>query len=150
MSEVIRISPREAARLMEHEGYLYVDVRSVDEFRLGHPSGAYNAPLQHPEDDQVVDNPDFMSVVTGCFPEDTPLVVGCATGVRSLHAARRMLHAGYLNVKELRPGYDGIRDPFGRVGESGWLAEGLPTEMQAPGDHRYETLLLRSEQGRST
>ena len=147
MSEVLRIGTAEATRLMTDEGYLYLDVRSVDEFRLGHPRGAYNVPLQHPEDEQVIDNPDFMSVVTACFPKNTPMVIGCATGIRSLHAARRLAHTGYTCIREMRPGYDGIRDPFGRIGEAGWSSEGLPTDMQGEPERCYAALLQRSEQG---
>ena len=42
---VKRISPEEARDLMDKEGYVYLDVRSVPEFAAGHPTGAYNIPL---------------------------------------------------------------------------------------------------------
>ena len=34
---VLRVSPEEAARLIEHEGYVYLDVRTPQEVELGHP-----------------------------------------------------------------------------------------------------------------
>ena len=42
-----RVSPQEARDLMEKDGYVYVDVRSIPEFDAGHPAGAYNVPLMH-------------------------------------------------------------------------------------------------------
>ena len=147
MTEVQRIGPREAAALISDEGFLYLDVRGVDEFNLGHPCGAYSLPLQELREDRVVDNPDFMPVLRACFALDTPFVVGCATGVRSLHAARRMVHAGYLRVREQRAGFDGVRDPFGRLAETGWQREGLQTSMHAQPGRSYAALLQRSEAG---
>jgi rhodanese-related sulfurtransferase len=40
-----RVSPQEAKDLMDKEGYVYVDVRSIPEFEAGHPAGAFNVPI---------------------------------------------------------------------------------------------------------
>ena len=42
-----RVSPAEAAKLVDEEGYQFIDVRSVPEFDAGHPKGAFNVPLNH-------------------------------------------------------------------------------------------------------
>ena len=39
---VEHVMPTEAARLIESEGYVYIDVRSVPEFDHGHPAPAVN------------------------------------------------------------------------------------------------------------
>ena len=43
---VKRVTPTEAAALV-NEGWIYLDVRSIPEFELGHPAGAVNVPLLH-------------------------------------------------------------------------------------------------------
>jgi rhodanese-related sulfurtransferase len=99
------------------EGYAYIDVRSELEFSLGHPAGAVNVPWGSAFVDEMLER----------YPEDSALVLGCATGVRSLAAAHALVAAGYSNVVDQRAGMDGARDAFGRVRERGWKAEGLPT-----------------------
>ena len=37
--DITSVTPREAKRLVDEEGYTYVDVRSVPEFEQGHPAG---------------------------------------------------------------------------------------------------------------
>jgi rhodanese-related sulfurtransferase len=112
-----RISPREAHDLMA-QGWSYLDVRSELEFAVAHPREAINVPLG---------GGDFVEEVRDRFEEDARLVVGCATGVRSLIAAQQLIDAGFRNVVEQRAGMDGVRDAFGRLKERGWRDEGLPT-----------------------
>jgi rhodanese-related sulfurtransferase len=59
------------------------------------------------------------------FSYDAKIVVGCATGVRSLRAARLLASAGFTEVVDQRAGMDGARGPFGNLVEQGWVAEGL-------------------------
>jgi rhodanese-related sulfurtransferase len=117
MSDVVRISAAEAFAKM-NEGYAYIDVRTPEEFAAGHPKGAMNVPM----DD------DFVARMTR-YPKDTPLVLGCRSGNRSLRAARTLIGAGYTKVLEQRAGYEGARGPFGELIEQGWSAEGLPVEF---------------------
>lgn len=133
-----RVSPREAHALMEHEGFAYLDVRSVPEFEQGHPAGAYNVPWLGPSEEGMTPNLHFAAEVAAVLPPEQAVVVGCASGVRSLEAAKSLQLQGYLQVVEQRAGMSGVRDPFGRVQERGWRDEGLPVSMQAePGrSHR--------------
>ena len=117
MPNVRRVSPLEAKRLVD-EGYTYVDVRTVEEFDIRHPTGALNVPLVSAR---------FLAVMQSLFGLDAKIVVGCATGVRSLRAARMLADAGFLEVVDQRAGLDGARSPFGAVVEPGWKAAGLPT-----------------------
>src|SRR6185503_2472949 len=128
---VKRVVPKEAAALLA-EGWAYLDVRSIPEFDQGHPPGAANVPLLHAQGGRIAPNPDFKRVVEANFPKDTKLVVGCKVGGRSAQAAALMEAAGYTSVVDMRGGFHGEGDNFGRVAVPGWAAEGLPVETTAP------------------
>jgi YD repeat-containing protein len=131
VSGVQRVSPREAHALVHEQGHAYLDVRTVPEFDAGHPEGAYNVPLAEPAADGMRDNPRFLDEVAALFEKQAPLVVGCASGVRSLRAAQLLAARGYTRVVEQRAGMDGVRDAFGRVHEQGYRAAGLPLSTRA-------------------
>lgn len=144
---VRRVSASEGYALVQEQGYAYLDVRAVPEFDTGHPPGAYNVPLLTPRAGGGMDeNAAFVEQVRAALPSDTKLVVGCATGVRSLRAAELLQGAGFTDVVEQRAGIDGVRDAFGRVREKGHRAEGLPlTTAVEPGRSYVEIrALLRS------
>jgi rhodanese-related sulfurtransferase len=135
MADPKRISAVEAHRLLG-EGFTYVDVRTEQEFELGHPAGAHNVPFQLAGDAGRVANPDFLSVIEAIFPKDAKLVLGCQTGNRSLKAARDLMNAGYTNIVEQRAGWAGSRDEFG-VLEPGWSKASLPIETGKPSGRSY-------------
>jgi len=137
---VRRVSAVEAHDLMCRSGYLYLDVRSTQEFELGHPEGAFNIPWQHQADAGMRANHDFMRVVRRTFESHAPLIIGCRSGHRSLAAARRLLEAGFENVVEVQGGFAGARDPFGRPGVRGWQQEDLPTAVVAMPGRSYSEL----------
>jgi len=143
-----RISPREALALMERDGYAYLDVRTVPEFETGHPTGAYNVPVALAGEGGMVPNARFADEVAAVFAKDAPLVVGCASGVRSLDAALQLEAAGFTRVVEQRAGMVGVRDPFGRVRERGWRDEGLPVATTAESARAYREIAARLEGGR--
>jgi rhodanese-related sulfurtransferase len=134
-----RILPKEAAALVA-EGWAYLDVRSIPEFEEGHPAGAANVPLLHLQNGRMVPNADFKRVVEANYPKDAKIVVGCKAGGRSLQAATLMEAAGYSSVVDMRGGFHGERDGFGRASVPGWVAEGLPVETTAAPDKTYEAL----------
>lgn len=142
MSKVPRVSPAEAHELLS-EGYTYVDVRSEREFVEGHPAGAFNIPLLHAGPDRLEDNPEFMAVVRGVFSRHERLLIGCRSGVRSLTAAALLEADGYEQLAELREGFKGTRDDFGRV-VPGWLQQGLPVEQGSPAGRSYADLRARA------
>ena len=131
-----RVAPEEARELIEKEGYVYVDVRSVPEFDEGHPEGAYNVPLQHLGPAGATPNHEFMAVMQKAFPKDARLVLGCKAGGRSLTAAKMLLAAGFSDVVDQRCGFEGAYGPTGF--EPGWRPRGLPVSTGAPADHTYE------------
>jgi rhodanese-related sulfurtransferase len=129
---------------MCEEAYLYVDVRTVEEFAAGHPAGAYNVPISLPGPGGMRANSDFVSVMAAAFGRDQPLVVGCKSGSRSMRAASALIEAGFQRVVDQRAGYGGVRDAFGRVTEPGWEAARLPCTTRAEPEREYAALQLRS------
>lgn len=135
MAEIKRISPEEAKALLD-EGYVYVDVRSEPEFEGGHVPGALNVPLMHHGAGGLQPNPEFLDVMKASFDKDQRLVVGCRSGGRSLRAAQMLVQEGFTDVVDLRTGWEGCRDPFGRL-EPGWSKRGLPVETGKPAGQAY-------------
>ena len=133
-----RVSPADAQALIQKEGYSYVDVRSVQEFQAGHPTGAYNVPLMEMGPAGMAPNPDFLKVMEKTFPKDSQLVVGCKMGGRSMKAASLLEAAGFTNVVDQRAGFDGGAEP-------GWRPAGLPTSTEAAPDHTYAGIVQKTK-----
>ena len=81
---------RNRAEELLASGALLVDVRTEDEYNEGHILDAINIPL-----DQIRETE---------MDRDTILIVYCATGVRSLEAAKELVKIGYNNVYNLDGG----------------------------------------------
>ena len=128
-------------RLTKGEGWIYLDVRTVEEFSVARPPGAYNIPfaLRDPVSG-MVPNPRFLEVVRGSFDKDTKLLVGCAAGGRSLRACQLLAGAGYSTLLNVSGGFSGAPGPGGTIAEEGWQGKGLPTETGDPGDRGYANL----------
>jgi len=146
MQSVTRISPEEAKKLMDDEGYTYVDVRTEAEYAAGHPARAHNVPVMVAGGRGMEPNADFMNVMSAVYPKDAKIVVGCKSGNRSMRAAQMLLEGGFTSVVEQRAGWDGSRNAFGAVTEQGWSAKGLPTETETPGGS-YADLKRRTAAG---
>lgn len=144
---VEQVMPDEAARLVESEGYVYIDVRSVPEFDQGHPAPAVNIPLLHADQQtgQMTPNPDFVRVVKANFSVDERLVLGCRTGQRSDHAAQLLQSMGYETVVNMRCGFSGEMTPFGQVVNPGWEEVGLPVSHDSGEGVSYASLEAKSE-----
>jgi rhodanese-related sulfurtransferase len=142
-TNVKRVSPHEAKKLIDEEGYIYLDVRSEPEYNAGHPSGAHNLPLMHSGPGGMQPNIEFLDIAEALYSKDAKIVVGCRSGQRSLRAAELLTSAGYTNVVDQRAGFDGTRDSFGGIVEAGWGNVGLPSETATPGAS-YAELKLRA------
>ncbi len=127
--------------MLEH-GYTYVDVRSESEFVMGHVPGALNVPLQRVEGDRLVDNPEFIDVMSKLFRTTDPLVIGCRSGARSSVAVTQLSRSGFDNLRQLSNGFLGARDAFGRR-LPGWVQAGLPVEQGEAPERSYGKLLER-------
>lgn len=140
------VSPQEAHDLMENDPeYIYLDVRSVPEFDAGHPAKSINIPILHfTPGVGMSPNPDFVAVVEANIPKDAKLLVGCKTGGRSAQACTILGQLGYSNATNVRGGFVGAMDQFGRVVEPGWSALNLPVSTDLDDDSSYETLAAKA------
>ena len=137
---VKKVSPVEARALVDGEGYVYVDVRSVPEFEGGRPEGAYNVPVANASPGGMVPNADFVSVMESRFAKDAKLVIGCLAGGRSARACAALEAAGFTQLVDQRAGWGGAKDAFGRVTEAGWSAAGLPSAHGPDAERGYAAL----------
>lgn len=137
-----RVTAQEAADLVA-AGWTYLDVRSIPEFEGGHPAGSVNVPLMHAQGGRMAANPDFQAVVEASFPRDAKLVIGCKSGGRSLQAASLLSSLGYQHIVDVRGGFSGERDGFGRVSAPGWADAGLPVSTTAEPGRAYGDLLAK-------
>ena len=132
--------PADAKALLDGtEGWKYLDVRSVEEFSAGHPAGSWNVPVFHRGPMGMSPNDDFVTVVAKTFPKEQKLVVGCASGGRSLHACEMLAAAGFKSLVNVEGGFMGGRDEYGRT-IAGWASSGLPVEASAPPERTYAVL----------
>lgn len=132
--------PAEAQVLLDSkEGWKYLDVRSVEEFGAGHPAGAWNVPVFHRGPLGMTPNDDFVAIVAQTFTKDQHLLIGCASGGRSVHACEMLAAAGFKELVNVEGGFMGARDEFGRP-VLGWVASGLPVEASAPAERTYAQL----------
>jgi rhodanese-related sulfurtransferase len=141
---VRRVSPAEAKSLLDF-GYCYVDVRSVEEFHDLHPVGALNIPVHAAGGrGEPASAGQFVAMMGKRFGKDAKIVVGCATGVRSLRAAELLVLAGFTEVVDQRAGMAGARGPFGNLVEPGWADAGLPV-ASGPDAGSFTALGLQGE-----
>ena len=99
------ISPEEAKALMDSEvGYIILDVRTEEEYAVGHIAGAILIP-----DYEIAEKAESMLT-----DKDQLILVYCRSGRRSKNAAATLVSLGYTNVKE----FGGIIDwKYGTVTE---------------------------------
>lgn len=85
---------------------LLIDVRENHEWEAGHLPGALHVPRSHLE-----------SLIEGAAPDRSrPIVLYCASGIRSVFASQTLGELGYTNVASMAGGFQG------------WKAQGLPWE----------------------
>lgn len=121
------ITPKEAFEKMK-EGFVYLDVRTEEEFKEGHAKGAINIPIFVMGVAGRAMNPDFINEVKKQFPTETKLVIGCRSGGRSAKACELLGAQGYTVLFNIDGGFVGRPDPVGGWAQPGWQACGLPCE----------------------
>ncbi len=142
-----QIIPQEAYDMLKSgEGYVYIDVRTEQEFLSGHPEGAVNIPIAFPDPAQgMAPNKEFAQVVEANFLKDKKIIVGCQAGPRSNRAAELLQGTGYQDVSSVRGGFGGMRDPSGQVIAPGWSGLGLPVSQENGDGVSYESLASKAK-----
>src|SRR5260370_5226647 len=99
-STIKQIDIDEARRMIEKRGTVVVDVREPDEWRKGHITQA------------VAISRGFLELrVEEKIPDHrTPVILQCASGTRSLLAARTLRELGYENVYNMTGGFNAWKD----------------------------------------
>lgn len=141
------INPQEAYDVLKREPEaIYLDVRSIPEFEEGHPVGAINIPLLHFAPGMgMVPNNDFLGVAEANLSKSAKILVGCKTGGRSARAVDLLSQAGYTNVSNVRGGYLGVVDHYGRLLEPGWSILDLPLCKSCKNESHYESLAAKAK-----
>ena len=128
-SRIVEISPADAWRRMHDEHAVLVDVREEHEWAAGRPGNSVGLPRSHVE----------FQIERAVPDRQTPVLLICAAGARSLLVADALQRMGYADVASVAGG-------FGR-----WRAEGLPVALDAtlPADahERYDRHLRLPEVG---
>ncbi len=140
--EIKRITPEDAQKLLESKaGYIYLDVRTEQEFDTGHVPGAKNVPVMEPDAyGRMQLNPRFVEIVAKNFDKGVKCITGCQKGGRSLKAAELLISAGFTNVVDMRGGFGGETDSAGRITFPGWAPRGLPVSRDSAPEDRYAHL----------
>nr|GMD54846.1 thiosulfate sulfurtransferase 18-like isoform X1 [Ipomoea batatas] len=104
-----------AAQDLLTKGHRYLDVRTEEEFKEGHVKNALNIPYMIINKSLGrVKNPKFMNQVLSAIGKEEKLVVGCKSGVRSMHATKDLRNEEFKHVYNMEGGYDA------------WVKKGLP------------------------
>lgn len=104
-SKVKTISRGEATYMINKQDALVVDIRSRDDFRRGHLSGAINLAEAEIKQGNLTELDKYKS---------QPIIVVCATGQNAPSAAGQLISAGFEKVLVLKEGI------------GGWSRENLP------------------------
>ncbi|HVC44421.1 MAG TPA: molybdopterin-synthase adenylyltransferase MoeB [Candidatus Binataceae bacterium] len=99
-ASIKQIDIDEARRMIDQPGTVLIDVRESDEWRQGHIPQAVAIPrgfLELRVEEKVPDH-------------HTPVILQCASGTRSLLAARTLSELGYDNVYNLTGGFNAWKD----------------------------------------
>jgi len=134
MNDVISISPQDAWQMLQdNPKALLIDVRSGMEYLfVGHPKGASHVPWIDDPDWDI--NPDFAAdtekEISGTNTKDTPILLICRSGVRSLEAGKVLIKAGFSQVYNILDGFEGpLNAEHQRNSLGGWRFHGLPWEQ---------------------
>ncbi len=126
-SHITEITPEEAESRLGHA--IFLDVRELEEFEQGTIPGSVFIPRGHLEskiENQISDR-------------SAPIVVYCASGVRSVFAAKTLGELGYTDVVHMAGG-------FGRWKDQGrpWI---MPATLNPEQRNRYHRHILLPEVG---
>jgi sulfur-carrier protein adenylyltransferase/sulfurtransferase len=123
------VTPTDVGALPPGDDTVVVDVREASEWEQGHLPNAVHISKSYVEQQIESAVPD----------RDTPVVLYCAGGVRSLFAAQTLEQLGYTNVASMKGGFQA------------WKSQGLPWEapvvLGPEQKQRYSRHLLIPEVG---
>jgi rhodanese-related sulfurtransferase len=123
-----KLHPKQAWEMLEsNTDAILIDVRTAVEYAfVGHPPQAVFIPWK--EAPYWTANPDFLEKVhVAVADKNTPLVLMCRSGQRSMQAAQALETAGYTNLANMEEGFEGeLDDEKHRSTINGWRFHNLP------------------------
>src|SRR5437764_1214759 len=129
-SEIRELTTAEAAEaLADRPATVVLDVREPDEYEQGALPGAVHLPRGHLES----------KIETHVSDRSAPIVIHCASGVRSAFAAKTLQDLGYTDVVSMTGGFNKWKDE-GRE----WVT---PRTLSGEQRNRYQRHLLLPEVG---
>src|SRR5438552_4003555 len=128
-SQIREVDTAGAAEAIARPGTVVLDVREPDEYEQGAIPGAVHLPRGHLESKIESQVPD----------RSRPIVIHCASGVRSAFAAKTLQDLGYTDVVSMSGGFNKWKDE-GRE----WVT---PRTLSAEQRNRYQRHLLLPEVG---
>src|SRR5579864_4917049 len=99
-ASIKQIDAEQARKMLEQSGTVLVDVRESDEWRQGHIPQALGIPRGFLE----------LRIKEKVPDHKAPVILQCASGTRSLLAARALREMGYENVYNLNGGFNAWKD----------------------------------------
>jgi molybdopterin/thiamine biosynthesis adenylyltransferase/rhodanese-related sulfurtransferase len=126
-AEIREVDTAQADELRRRPGAVVLDVREPDEYEQGAIPGAVHIPrgtLESSVENRIID-------------KSAPVVIHCASGVRSVFAAKTLTDMGYEDVVSMTGGFNRWKDE-GRD----WAA---PRRLSAEQRSRYQRHLLLPE-----
>ncbi len=128
-SEIREVTPAETDALRQRGGIALIDVRETSEWEQGHLPGATHVSKSYLEQE-----------IEAAVPKrDTPVVLYCAGGIRSLFAGQTLAAMGYTDVASMTGGFQA------------WKGQGLdwtqPVVLSDQQKLRYSRHLLIPEVG---
>lgn len=94
LSKIQFVTPTELTLKVNREDAVVLDIRSADDFKKGHITGARNLPLAQLKDQLASLEKD----------KTKPVIVVCQAGMSAQGAAKQLLVAGFNQVAVLRGG----------------------------------------------
>jgi rhodanese-related sulfurtransferase len=131
MSQIKSLTPKKAWTLLStNTSAVLLDVRDRMEYSyVGHPKGAINIPWKELPEFRA--NPLFVDEVRQRIPNhETPVLLLCRSGQRSLDAAKALALVGYKDLTNIEEGFEGPLDANKHRGTlGGWRYHDLPWEQ---------------------
>src|SRR5437588_2871883 len=128
-AQIREVDTAAAAEAIARPGTVVLDVREPDEYEQGALPGAVHLPRGHLES----------KIETQVGDRSTPIVIHCASGVRSAFAAKTLQDLGYTDVVSMTGGFNKWKDE-GRE----WVT---PRTLSSEQRNRYQRHLLLPEVG---
>ena len=116
--------------LQQNPNAVLIDVRTkMEHLFVGHPPKSVHIPWKEAPDWQL--NPNFVAQVRQVVSNpNTPILLLCRSGQRSLEAAAALQASGYTHLINIEEGFEGALDENKQRGNvNGWRFAGLPWQQ---------------------